>query len=93
MPTLGPPQQSGRCRMMCTKCDFQCEAFDGWKWKPGTEYVFLRNYFPNFSKLKDQLDKDPAFAAYACQCQHTSISESKLITMSDPLSCWRCRGH
>ncbi len=41
--------------MRCTACDFKVAVFAEHRWKDDTDYLFLRNNFPDFGKLKPNL--------------------------------------
>ena len=56
-------------RLMCLACDFKVVTFDEFTWAPQTDYLFLRNNVPEFSRLKSNLKSSPGSRAYACQCR------------------------
>lgn len=41
--------------MRCTDCDFGISIFNNLSWSRGTDYLFLRNNMPDYSRLKSQL--------------------------------------
>ena len=42
-------------KLRCTDCDFKICMFDNFVWDSATDYLFLRNNIPDFSKLKSKL--------------------------------------
>ena len=48
--------------LMCLSCDFSVVSFDGWRWSnggcdggSGADYLFLRNNYPDFQRLRDRI--------------------------------------
>jgi len=46
-------------KLRCTDCDFKISIFDDFKWNSTTDYLFLRNNMPDFSRLKTNLAPSP----------------------------------
>jgi len=84
---------SKRCcaNLRCYNCDFKVEMFDHYRWSPDTDYLFLRNNMPDFSKLQSRLLSRRSSRAYACQCQWTNAQEMEPLT-GDLKRLWHCAG-
>jgi len=77
--------------LRCYNCDFKVEMFDNYRWSPDTDYLFLRNNMPDFSKLQPRLLSRRQSRAYACQCQWTH--EQEMTELSGDLKrLWHCSG-
>jgi hypothetical protein len=75
--------------LFCIGCDHKVIRFTDRKWKEGTDYLFLRNNYPD--RVGQNLVKAPRWAACCCQCTFCSDqSTRKLPTFSTK---WVCRGH
>ena len=67
------------------------QMFDHYRWSPDTDYLFLRNNMPDFSKLQSRLLSRRSSRAYACQCQWTNAQEMEPLT-GDLKRLWHCAG-
>lgn len=77
--------------LLCLTCNHPVVAFEQVAWLESTDYLFLRNNIPDFSRLKGRLRSDAACRAYACQCQWRNIrGQSGPV---DEAVQWVCRGH
>lgn len=56
----------------CTGCDFQVMRIDEFVWSTDVEYMFFRNNYPSFDKLRKRLVRQPGCSAYCCQCSWKS---------------------
>lgn len=75
--------------LFCISCDHIVVRFADRRWKQGTNYLFLRNNYPD--KLQSNLVFSPGWCAFCCQCTFTEEREvRKLAPFS---SNWVCRGH
>jgi hypothetical protein len=75
--------------LFCVSCDHKVIRFKDRKWKDSTDYLFLRNNYPN--KVAQNLAVAPRWSACCCQCTFCSDqSIRKLPTFSTN---WVCRGH
>jgi len=76
----------------CLGCDFQVMRIDGYVWTGDVEYLFFRNSYPDFEKLRKRLQKYPGAAAYCCQCSWKSTAlTAPLEEVADGLR-WRIVG-
>jgi len=77
--------------LLCLTCNHPVVAFDQVAWLESTDYLFLRNNIPDFSRLKGRLRSEVGCRAYACQCQWRNIrGQSGPV---DEAVQWVCRGH
>eukprot|EP00930_Biecheleria_cincta_P084230 TRINITY_DN73722_c0_g1_i1.p1 TRINITY_DN73722_c0_g1~~TRINITY_DN73722_c0_g1_i1.p1 ORF type:complete len:594 (+),score=120.86 TRINITY_DN73722_c0_g1_i1:90-1871(+) len=73
----------------CTGCDFQVMACDEYVWNGDVDYMFFRNNYPTFEKLKKRLVRQAGCRAYCCQCSWKSAHASaKLEDVAEGLR-WR----
>ncbi|XP_069947958.1 cilia- and flagella-associated protein 418 isoform X2 [Cherax quadricarinatus] len=79
-------------KLRCVACDSSVIMIDGFSWGNMTDYLFLRNNYPEVSRLRARLDSQRGSRAYACQCQHNSVRETKNIKSEYHLK-WVCGGH
>ena len=42
-------------RLHCTSCDNKVVSFDNFEWHKSCDYLFFRNNYPDFSKLKSNM--------------------------------------
>lgn len=42
-------------RLHCTTCDNKIVTFENFEWNSSCDYLFFRNNYPDFSKLKSKL--------------------------------------
>lgn len=76
-------------KLSCIKCDHNVLRFPNRRWKKSTDYLFLRNNFPE--NVQQNLIVAPGWCAYCCQC---TFSEEKDLRKLPPYSSsWVCRGH
>ena len=75
--------------MQCFCCDHIVLRFPDRRWSKDTDYMFLRNNYPN--NLDSKLIPAPGWCAFCCQCMYR---EDKEIQRLKPYSSnWVCRGH
>ncbi|CAL8070305.1 unnamed protein product [Orchesella dallaii] len=79
-------------KLKCLRCDFQVISFDNYAWDSSTDYLFLRNNMPEFQKLAVKLTKKKGCRAYACQCNHLSVSKITFV-QAKPEVRWVCGKH
>ncbi|KAK4299757.1 hypothetical protein Pmani_027977 [Petrolisthes manimaculis] len=79
-------------RLRCLGCDLGVIIIDGFAWIPHTDYLFLRNNYPNMARLRACLDSRRDTRAYACQCQYRSASSLTKVGEEKGLK-WTCGGH
>jgi len=73
----------------CTNCDFQVLWIADHIWTDDAEYIFFRNYYPDFAKLRQRLRPMKECAAYCCQCSWKSAeADAPLIDVASGLR-WR----
>lgn len=65
---------------------------DGFSWDDTTDYLFLRNNYPDMANLRARLEPLRSSRAYACQCQHRSVDEPLNVGADGSLK-WVCGGH
>lgn len=53
-------------QMRCTACDFKVSVFENLMWTKFTDYLFLRNNMPDFSRLKANLTHKPGSYSELC---------------------------
>lgn len=75
--------------LSCIKCDHNVLRFPDRRWKKTTDYLFLRNNFPE--NVQQNLVIAPGWCAYCCQC--TFCEEQNLRKLHAFSSNWVCRGH
>ena len=75
--------------LSCISCDFSVARFPDCRWKKTTDYLFLRNNFPE--NVQQNLVRAPGWCAYCCQC--TFCEEQTLRKLPAYSSNWVCRGH
>jgi hypothetical protein len=75
--------------LFCIRCDHTVVRFADRRWNPSTDYLFLRNNYPN--TVHQNLLKAPRWCAYCCQC--TFRSENQLKKLPPYSGNWVCRGH
>ncbi|CAK0881327.1 unnamed protein product, partial [Prorocentrum cordatum] len=73
----------------CTGCDFQVMRCEDFVWAEDVEYMFLRNNYPTFDKLRRRLVRKQGCLAYCCQCSWKSAHRgAPLADVADGLR-WR----
>ena len=75
--------------LICVSCDFKVSRYPDKRWKKGTDYLFLRNNYPE--KVQQNLIPAKGWCAYCCQC--TFCEENEIKKLSSFTSNWVCRGH
>ncbi|KAG7166226.1 protein C8orf37 homolog isoform X2 [Homarus americanus] len=79
-------------KLRCVDCDSYVVMIDGFTWTKETNYLFLRDNYPNVSRLRARLDSQRGVRAYACQCRHRSAKEKESVNAEKNLK-WVCGGH
>lgn len=75
--------------LFCISCDHMVIRFGDRRWNKSTDYLFLRNNYPD--KVEQNLMYAPGWCAYCCQC---TFREEQGIQRLAPFSTnWVCRGH
>lgn len=75
--------------LICISCDMKVSRYFNKRWKPGTDYLFLRNNYPE--TVSQNLIHAKGWCAYCCQC--TFCEEEKTRRLPSFSSNWVCRGH
>lgn len=75
--------------LSCISCDHNVLRFPDRRWKKSTDYLFLRNNFPE--NVQQNLVLAPGWCAYCCQC--TFCEEQNVKKLPAYSSNWICRGH
>ncbi|KAK8895807.1 hypothetical protein M9Y10_013692 [Tritrichomonas musculus] len=75
--------------LSCISCDHNVLRFSDRRWKKSTDYLFLRNNFPE--NVQQNLILAPGWCAYCCQC--TFCEEQNVKKLPAYSSNWICRGH
>jgi hypothetical protein len=75
--------------LSCIECDLIVLRFPDARWKPATDYLFLRLNYPD--RLARRLYRASGYCAFCCQC--TFKEAAKLQHLSTFSSNWVCRGH
>ncbi|KAF6022437.1 C8orf37 [Bugula neritina] len=78
--------------LRCTDCDFKVSTFKDVVWDSSTDYLFLRNNMPDFSRLKAKLLHKSGAKAYACQCKFRSVNKLMDVSKEKELK-WVCGKH
>mmetsp|Transcript_14208 Transcript_14208/g.43062 ORF Transcript_14208/g.43062 Transcript_14208/m.43062 type:complete len:215 (+) Transcript_14208:100-744(+) len=65
----------GRTALRCTKCDFRVYVFDDRRWSASVDYMFLRNFMPDATKVIAKLTLEEGAQAYACQCAWCTVEQ------------------
>lgn len=75
--------------LFCLSCDHPVLRFADCRWDKSTNYLFLRNNYPE--TVKTNLYHAHGWCAYCCQC--TFCEEQKTRKLPPYSSNWICRGH
>ena len=75
--------------LFCLSCDHPVIRFENSQWSKDTDYLFMRNNYPE--KVQSHLIRSNGYCAYCCQC--TFYSENSLRKLSSYSSNWVCLGH
>jgi hypothetical protein len=75
--------------LFCISCDHPVLRFRDRMWSNTTDYLFLRNNYPD--TVAGNLVRAPRWCAYCCQC--TFQHEQKLRKMPPFSTSWVCRCH
>ncbi|KAK7067276.1 hypothetical protein SK128_019012 [Halocaridina rubra] len=78
--------------LRCLQCDSPVVSFDGFTWTDETDYLFLRNNYPDMDRLLSHLDSSRGSRAYACQCKFRSVSNELDLDDDKDLQ-WICGKH
>lgn len=88
---FSPSSQRSCPKMRCSKCDCSVVSFNNFEWDTTIDYLFLRNNYPDFTRLKPMLKSKTDSLAYACQC--SSISLIDQIPVNKAIFKWFCASH
>nr|VZH92222.1 unnamed protein product [Spirometra erinaceieuropaei] len=78
-------------RLRCLGCDHEVLIFDDKEWTKNTDYLFLRNNYPDADSLKKNLRAKRNSRAFCCQCSWTNATR---LTRIDPTKInWICTRH
>ncbi|CAB4057178.1 unnamed protein product [Lepeophtheirus salmonis] len=81
-------------RLFCLKCDFRVCIFGNHKWRSDTDYYFLRDFVPDYRRLKSRLlISNDGSNAYCCQCKWINVRELMDVETAILDSNWACVGH
>lgn len=75
--------------LFCISCDHIVIRFADRRWKAATDYLFLRNNYPD--NVQQNLVFAPGWCAFCCQC--TFAEESGVKKLAPYSTNWVCRGH
>lgn len=75
--------------LICVSCDHKVIRFPNYKWSPNTDYLFLRNNYPD--TVQKNLIPARGVCAYCCQCTFCEETSTKHLNTFN--STWACRGH
>lgn len=75
--------------LFCIHCDHPVVRFTDCKWTPNTDYLFLRNNYPD--TVRSNLLTSRGSCAYCCQCTFCTEDDAKKLAPYD--TSWVCRGH
>jgi hypothetical protein len=79
--------------LLCLSCDFRVVFFDGFRWSgDDADYLFLRNNYPDFARMKAKLVPDQNARAYACGCSKMNPKEMTEVAKKTELK-WACMKH
>lgn len=87
--TVFPDQPCFCSNLSCLSCDHIVLRFPDARWKKETNYLFLRNNYPN--QVDRNLLRAPGWCAFCCQC--TFREERTTTRLSTFATNWVCRGH
>ncbi|CAL4228408.1 unnamed protein product, partial [Meganyctiphanes norvegica] len=90
--STGPSMARACDHIRCLSCDFIVVHIDGFAWRTNVDYLFLRNNFPDISKLRARLEPSRGKRAYACQCKYRSVDTLSTIDKQNDLN-WVCAKH
>jgi hypothetical protein len=65
--------------LFCISCDHMVVRFADRRWKPSTDYLFLRNNYPE--RVHENLVRAPRWCAYCCQCTFRSENQLKKLPL------------
>ena len=89
-PGITTPSDPHFCNnLFCLSCDHPVIRFENYQWAKDTDYLFMRNNYPE--KVQSKLIRSNGYCAYCCQC--TFYSENSLRKLSSYSSNWVCLGH
>ena len=77
--------------LKCTNCDKKVHRFLNGVWDASVDYMFVRNFATNVTKLQQGLNLEPGASAYACQCKFVSLKENN-FDLAEEFH-WVCGGH
>ena len=75
--------------LFCISCDHIVIRFPDRRWSQATDYLFLRNNYPEH--VQRNLVFAPGWCAYCCQC--TFCEEQGVKKLAPYSTNWVCRGH
>ncbi|GAB1606756.1 protein C8orf37 homolog [Argonauta hians] len=78
-------------KLRCTCCDMKVLFFEDFAWLSSLDYLFLRNNFPNFKKLKAKMKPEKGSRAYCCQCCWQTVNSLTFLKQLDTK--WVCGQH
>jgi len=81
--------------LICLQCDNPVLRFEGLHFAEDTSYLFLRNSYPDTTRLARQLRVPllPDSTTYTCQCTFYNVRESMETLQNTSKMQWRCSGH
>lgn len=77
--------------LRCTSCDFNVVSYKNYAWTEATDYLFLRNNYPDDDKLMTNLYKNYNSRSYCCQCRSITINTRTKMNTTDLT--WVCARH
>ncbi|KAL5260969.1 hypothetical protein ACHWQZ_G006867 [Mnemiopsis leidyi] len=88
-----PISQVSCPNIRCMKCDCGVVCFNDFDWDGNIEYLFLRNNYPDFERLKSRLKPVKGVFAYACQCNSVSVNKQTSVNSVKNSLKWFCGSH
>lgn len=87
--TIFPDEPHFCDNMQCLSCDHIVLRFPDSTWAKDTDYLFLRNNYPD--KVDKKLVRNTGWCAFCCQC--TFCEEKEVRRLNSFSNNWVCRGH
>ena len=77
----------------CSDCDCAVVCFRDHVWTEEVEYLFLRNNYPDFDRMKEKLKSKSDSHAYACQCNSVTVETQLPVKSLKSSLKWFCGSH
>ena len=79
--------------LRCSNCDCAVVCFEGVEWAGEIEYLFLRNNYPDYERMRGKLVARSEARAYACQCESVSVKGHASVKSLKSSLKWFCASH